>query len=96
VKILNSAIRRELRVAFSSRAQPVWFRIIKWACIFVAAMLFHNQCRFWWTFAGLAAMGNVVALFLSLENQRLDPHVGGWNGLGRAAADSPMAKSHVS
>jgi hypothetical protein len=26
-------IRREARVAFSRRAQPLWFRILKWAIL---------------------------------------------------------------
>ena len=27
---MNETIRRELQVAFSKKAQPVWFRIAKW------------------------------------------------------------------
>ena len=46
---MNAAIRREFRVAFSRRAQPAWFRIVKWTCILIGVAFFHDRAWFWWT-----------------------------------------------
>jgi hypothetical protein len=77
----TSAIRRELRVAFSPRAQPVWFRVIKWTCIVVGAMLFHEQRCFWWTLASLAAAGTLLHFFYRWKTKGWTRAWGGWKDL---------------
>ncbi|MFZ4621146.1 MAG: hypothetical protein ACOYNS_11350 [Bacteroidota bacterium] len=39
----NDIIRRELEVAFSRHAQPIWFRITKWSVIMTAAVYFRKS-----------------------------------------------------
>jgi hypothetical protein len=78
---LSLALRREMRVAFSRRAQPVWFRIVKWSGILVAAAWLHDQRWFWWTLAGLAVAGAVLHLFYRWQTRSWTRAWGGWNDL---------------
>jgi hypothetical protein len=49
-------LKREARVAFSRRAQPVWFRIAKWTIIIVLVAMFWRRPTFWlWVLAAFAA-----------------------------------------
>ena len=49
---LRDAIALELRVALSPRAQPVWFRVLKWTLIIIAAWYFRDAQYFWsWVLA---------------------------------------------
>ncbi len=78
---VNLALRREFRVAFSRRAQPVWFRIVKWTGICVGAVFFHDRREFWWTLAGLAAAGTALHFFYRWQTQTWTRAWGGWNDL---------------
>jgi hypothetical protein len=78
---MNATIRREFRVAFSRRAQPVRFRIAKWICIMVGVALFHDQRWFWWTLAGLAFAGTLLHLFYRWKTKTWTRAWGGWNDL---------------
>ena len=78
---LNTTVRRELRVAFSRRAQPVWFRIVKWTCILVGVALFYDQRWFWWTLAGLATAGVSVHCLYRWKTKTWTRAWGGWNDL---------------
>ena len=81
MKALNPAIRRELRVAFSRHAQPVWFRVVKWTCLLAGAIVFHDQSWFWWTLAGLAAAGTLLHFFYRWKTKSWTRAWGGWNDL---------------
>jgi len=78
---LSTATRREFRVAFSRRAQPVWFRIVKWTCILTGVTLFHDQHWFWWTLASLAMTGTSVHFFYRWKTKIWTHAWGGWNDL---------------
>jgi hypothetical protein len=73
---MNTTIRREFRVAFSRRAQPVRFRIAKWICILVGVALFHDQLVVLVDARRLGVRGNVAALVLSLEDKSVDARLG--------------------
>lgn len=48
-------IRREVRVATSLRAQPKWFRIVKWVVIITVSVSLWRTPYFWgWLLGGLA------------------------------------------
>jgi len=79
-----TTFRRELRVAFSRRAQPVWFRIVKWTCILTGAALYHDTRWFWWCLAGLAAAGTLVHLLYRSKTRTWTRPWGGWNDLEAA------------
>jgi len=81
VSNLNTAFRRELRVACSRHAPPVWFRILKWTCVLVGIALFHDRCWFWWTLAGLATAGISRHLLYRRKTNVWTRAWGGWNDL---------------
>ncbi len=78
---IKAAIRRELRVAFSRRAQPVWFRVVKWLCILAGVALFHDRRWFWWTLGGVAAAGVLLHVFYRWKTNVWTRAWGGWNDL---------------
>ncbi len=77
----STAVRREFRVAFSRRAQPVWFRIVKWTCILTSVALFHGQPWFWWTLTGVALAGCCMHIFYRCKTKTWTRVWGGWNDL---------------
>lgn len=78
---MNATIRRELRVVFSLRGQPLWFRILKWTCILVGIALFHDRDWFWRTLAGLAAMATASHFVYRWKTKVWTRAWGGWNDL---------------
>ena len=52
----GDALKRELRVALSRRAQPLGFRLLKWATIITVAVMFWGHPYFWWWVLGLVAL----------------------------------------
>jgi O-antigen/teichoic acid export membrane protein len=58
---LAQALRRECRVAFSKRAQPAWFRVVKWIVIVAVTLALYPSVWFWvW-------LGGSTILALSLH-----------------------------
>ena len=78
---ITANLRRECRVAFSRRAQPVWFRVIKWACILTGAALFHGRAWFWWCLTCLAIVALTVHFLYRLKTKTWTRDWGGWNDL---------------
>ena len=57
----DNALRREVRVALSRRAQPIWFRVVKWiVAIAVSVMLWRSPYFWWW-------IGGALVLSLTLH-----------------------------
>ena len=56
----SGKLKRELEVAFSKHAQPVWFRLIKYVLI-IGAFYFFRGNRYFWP---VAAILFVLALCL--------------------------------
>ena len=81
MNLMNAAIRRELRVAFSPRAQPVWFRVLKWICMLVSVVLFHDRSWFWWCFAVVAVAAMLSHLLYRWKTNVWTRPWGGWNDL---------------
>ena len=44
---MNKQVRRELEVAFSKHAQPVWFRIVKYMVLGLTCFFFWDAEGFW-------------------------------------------------
>ena len=53
-------MRREVRVAFSRRAQPVWFRVAKWIVAIGMSVLLWRTRSFWFWFLGALGLGLTV------------------------------------
>ena len=76
---VRDALMLEARVAFSRKAQPIWFRVLKWAIAIGVGWYLRRDPHFWWWI--LAALGLAVAVHLGVadEDQTVD------TGLGRVA-----------
>lgn len=77
----TTAVRREFRVALSRRAQPVWFRIVKWVAIITAVALWHDRPGFWPTLAALAAAALLMHGFYRWKTRTWTRAWGGWSDL---------------
>ena len=75
------ALRRECRVAFSRRAQPVWFRIAKWIVYLSMAATLHGTGWFWWWIGGLPALGFSLHIVYRWKTKAWTRAWGGWNDL---------------
>ena len=54
---MKETLKRELEVAFSKDAQPIWLRITKWIVFIGLAYLFHGTKWFWVWVIGLPVAG---------------------------------------
>jgi hypothetical protein len=75
------AIKRELRVAFSPRAQPWWFRLAKWSLLIAVTARYRQR---WWFAYGISlALTGAVALHLLYrqKTQGWQRAWGGWSDL---------------
>lgn len=77
----TQALRREARVACSLKAQPLWFRIVKWLGFLAYVVAFHGRAWFW----PAIAAGTVAALALHClyrwKTRGWTQPWGGWNDL---------------
>jgi hypothetical protein len=78
---LTHTLRREVRVAFSRQAQPVWFRVTKWIGVLAGIALFHDRPWFWWSLAGVAVAGFGLHFFYRWKTKHWTRAWGGWNDL---------------
>ena len=60
---MRNVMRRELRVAFSRKAQPIWFRILKWTVAIGISWLLWRTPYFWHWVLGALGLGLTVHLF---------------------------------
>ena len=76
---MNELIQRELRVAFSKKAQPVWFRIVKWV-VFIgsAAALWNTNYLGWWILL-MTVAGLIVHLLWRYKTKGWTQPWMGWN-----------------
>ena len=74
-------LQRELRVAFSPRAQPWWFRFIKWSVFIVATVRYRK--RWWFRYViGAGMIGGIsLHLFYRWKTQGWKRAWGGWSDL---------------
>jgi hypothetical protein len=82
--MMNETIKREVRVSFSKKAQPVWFRIVKWVVFLsVTAALWRTDYLGWWL-----ALLTVATLILHFtwryKTKGWTQPWGGWNDVEAA------------
>jgi hypothetical protein len=76
-----NTLRRELRVAFSRHAQPVWLRVIKWIVFIGVTIALRASPYLWaWVF-GLPLVGVVVHMVFRWKTKGWRRAWGGWNDL---------------
>ena len=78
---LGDALRLELRVAFSRRAQPIWFRALKWAVVVAAVWRFWRAPHFWWGTGALVGLAVAAHLVWRTKTKRWTRAWGGWSDL---------------
>jgi hypothetical protein len=84
---MRSALRRELRVALSQKAQPVWFRITKWVALIGLTVALWRTPYLWWWLGGALTLGLAVHFLWRWKTRAWTQPWGGWNDL--EAADPP-------
>ena len=76
---MNETLKREFRVAFSKKAQPVWFRIVKWVVfIGVSAALWRTPYFGWWL-VGITLAGLTVHFVWRWKTKGWTQPWGGWD-----------------
>jgi hypothetical protein len=78
---LAHALRREFRVMFSLKVQPLWFRILKWAASLVFAARYHDQPWFWPLVAACVGTGLAIHLLYRCKTRAWTRAWGGWRDL---------------
>jgi hypothetical protein len=80
-----NGLKRDLRVAFSRHAQPIWFRVVKWIVIVVLIYRFHDAPTFWTWVGGVAVAGAGLHFFYRWKTRAWTRPWGGWNDLAAGA-----------
>jgi RsiW-degrading membrane proteinase PrsW (M82 family) len=76
---VNQTIKRELQVAFSRKAQPLWLRLVKWIVIVVLVVRFRSASWFWTVAAIVFLAAIALHLFYRHMTHRWTRVWGGWN-----------------
>jgi hypothetical protein len=74
-----SVLKREAKVAFSKRAQPVWFRVVKWVVFVAAIVLIWRSPYFWLWIGGALALSLTLHLVWRWKTKGWTQPWGGWN-----------------
>jgi membrane-bound metal-dependent hydrolase YbcI (DUF457 family) len=81
---LREAWRVEVAVATSRRAQPVWFRVVKWIVI-IAALWYFRRSRYLWPGLGAAfALSIGLHLLWRVKTRRWTRPWRGWSDVETA------------
>jgi hypothetical protein len=83
----GQVLKREMRVALSRRAQPVWFRIVKWAIVIAVSVRFWRHPNFWWWLLGAFALSLCVHFFWRWKTRGWTKAWGGWDDVETATKD---------
>jgi len=76
-----------MRVALSRRAQPVWFRVLKWVIAVGVSVLLWRGAYFWFWILGALVVGLTVHLFWRWKTKGWTQPWGGWDDLETADKD---------
>jgi hypothetical protein len=77
----GDVLKREMRVAFSRRAQPVWFRVLKWVVIVGATAMFWRSRSFWLWMLGFFALSLTLHFIWRWKTKVWTQPWGGWNDI---------------
>ena len=84
---VRKALQRELRVATSLRAQPLWFRVVKWVVAIVAIAMLWRSTYFWWWIAGATALSVTVHLIWRWKTKGWTQPWFGWHDVEAGKRD---------
>jgi hypothetical protein len=78
---MHEGLRRELRVAFSRKGQPLWFRAAKWIIVLSFTAVFWRSAVYWSVLVGLCCISVGGHLFYRYKTNRWRRAWGGWDDL---------------
>ena len=84
---LAQTLRREARVACSLRAQPLWFRLLKWIGILAFCVAFHDRAWFWPAIAGSTLVALTVHFLYRWKTRGWTQPWGGWDDLAAGRSE---------
>jgi hypothetical protein len=92
------ALKREVQVAFSPRAQPWWFRLLKWSLFTIMTVRYRE--RWWFRYlAGAALAGGIgLHLFYRWKTHGWRRAWGGWSDIppeGDPAEPAPSGAQEI-
>jgi hypothetical protein len=76
-----TTLARERRVAFSTRAQSVRFRVVKWIIVIGLGYLLWPTSYFWWVVVTAIVLSVSGHLFWRWKTKGWTQAWGGWNDL---------------
>lgn len=85
--INGKLLRREFRVAFSRRAQPLWFRILKWTLAFGLVVFLWGTPLFWWVMLGGLVLSLTVHFTWRWKTKGWTRPWAGWDDVDAAGRD---------
>ena len=83
---VRDAMMFEARVALSRKAQPIWFRVLKWALAIGVGWYFWRDPHFWWWTGATLGLAVAVHLIWRTKTKRWTQAWGGWSDLDVARA----------
>ena len=88
---VRKILSRELRVAFSRRSQPIWFRIAKWVIAISISVFLWRTPYFWWWILGALGAGLTVHFIWRWKTKGWTQPWGGWNDVEKANPDEQVS-----
>jgi hypothetical protein len=76
-----------MQVALSRRAQPLWFRVLKWVIAISISVLLWRGAYFWFWIIGALALGLTVHSIWRWKTKGWTQPWGGWNDLDASDED---------
>lgn len=80
----GAILKREVRVALSKKAQPVWFRLLKWVVILFVCWSYRQAPYFGFSLGLVFLLGFGLHLFWRYKTKGWTQAWGGWNDLDSA------------
>ena len=78
---MREIIKRELRVIFSRKAQPVWFRITKWVVFIGVGLVSYGTLFFCWWIVLVPAVGIIIHFVFRWKTHGWTRPWGRWDDL---------------
>ncbi|MEP7264676.1 MAG: hypothetical protein ABI772_09260 [Bacteroidota bacterium] len=75
----TTLLKREVEVAFSKHAQPIWLRILKYILLLSFIYFFHDSHSFWIILAIVLVMGLMLHFFYRYKTNGWTKSYGGWD-----------------
>jgi hypothetical protein len=84
---VNASFKRDVRVALSPRAQPVWFRIVKWIVAIAVTVTLWRTPYFWVWIFGSVALSLTLHFVWRWKTKGWTQPWGGWSDVETANKD---------